>query len=152
MKVCRTEQAKDILTLVMSTHIYNSELESLIIYSQFVLCVGDTWVKVPTVPLEHKIVQISDVLDNCTQARTGFDERSNVARDFNVYTLMNRVNVYILVVYARVRGLVKIDIFLKIQVTVQRLGKRQRHFNHQETFNTSNNQTDDTFSNYNFQE
>ena len=85
-------------------------------------------------------------------ARTGFDERSNVARDFNVYTLMNRVNVYILVVYARVRGLVKIDIFLKIQVTVQRLGKRQRHFNHQETFNTSNNQTDDTFTNYNFQE
>ena len=112
----------------------------------------DTWVEVPTVPLEHKIVQISDVLDNCTQARTGFDERSNVARDFNVYTLMNRVNVYILVVYARVRGLVKIDIFLKIQVTVQRLGKRQRHFNHQETFNTSNNQTDDTFTNYNFQE
>ena len=152
MEVCRTEQAKDILTLVMSTHIYNSELESLIIYLHFVLCVGDTWVKIPTVPLEHKIVQISDVLDNCTQARTGFDERSNVARDFNVYTLMNRVNVYILVVYARVRGLVKIDIFLKIQVTVQRLGKRQRHFNHQETFNTSNNQTDDTFTNYNFQE
>ena len=117
---------------------------------------GDTWVKsVPTVfyLLEHKIVQISDVLDNwTTQARTGFDERSNVARDFNVYTLMNRVNVYILVVYARVRGLVKIDIFLKIQVTVQRLGKRQRHFNHQETFNTSNNQTDDTATNYNFQE
>ena len=61
--------------------------------------------EVPTVPLEHKIVQISDVLDNCTQARTGFDERSNVARDFNVYTLMNRVNVYILVVYATSSGI-----------------------------------------------
>ena len=78
-----------------------------------------------------------------------------MARDFNVYIgkhtydMYNMLNVY---VYARVRGLVKIDIFLKIQVTVQRLGKRQRHFNHQETFNTSNNQTDDTFTNYNFQE
>ena len=72
---------------------------------------NDTWAsKIPTVrcSMVQKIVQISDVFNNSgSQAKTkaGFEERSNVARDFNVYTLMNRVNVYILVVYATSSGI-----------------------------------------------